>query len=65
MKLNGFTKEQIAQWAQRHLHAACIVVSDGLGCFSWGKGGKGDRGKGDILVFAVLPETPARPSTFF
>jgi transposase-like protein len=32
-KLKGFRKSEITQWAQRHLEAACLVVSD-LGCFS-------------------------------
>jgi len=32
-KIKGFRKEEIAAWAQRHLHAASIVVSDGLSCF--------------------------------
>lgn len=32
-RLKGFRKEEIARWAQRHLQAACIVVSDGLNCF--------------------------------
>jgi transposase-like protein len=39
-KVKGFSKEEIAQWAQRHLHAASVVVSDGLGCF----GGVEDAG---------------------
>ena len=33
-KLKSFTKEEIAQWAQRHLETASLVVSDGLACFS-------------------------------
>jgi len=33
-KVKGFRKEEIAAWAQRHLHAATIVVSDGLSCFA-------------------------------
>ena len=32
-KLKGFRKEEIAQWAQRHLAASSLVVSDGLSCF--------------------------------
>ncbi len=33
-KVKSFCKAEIAQWAQRHLHAASIVVSDGLSCFA-------------------------------
>lgn len=33
-RLRGFRKEEITQWAQRHLQAASLVVSDGLNCFS-------------------------------
>ena len=33
-KLKGFRKEEIAQWAQRHLTADSLVVSDGLNCFT-------------------------------
>ncbi len=33
-KVKGFRKEEIAAWAQRHLQAATIVVSDGLSCFA-------------------------------
>lgn len=33
-RVKGFSKEEISQWAKRHLSAACTVVSDGLGCFS-------------------------------
>ena len=33
-KLKGFRKDEIAQWAQRHLAASSIVVSDGLSCFN-------------------------------
>ena len=32
-KLKGFRNAEIAQWAQRHLAAASLVVSDGLSCF--------------------------------
>jgi transposase-like protein len=32
-QLPGFRKEAIAQWAQRHLAAGSLVVSDGLSCF--------------------------------
>lgn len=32
-KVEGFSKEAITKWAKRHLNAASIVVSDGLGCF--------------------------------
>jgi hypothetical protein len=39
-KVKSFSKEEIARWAQRHLHAASVVVSDGLGCF----GGVEDAG---------------------
>jgi len=39
-KVKGFSKEEIARWAQRHLNAASVVVSDGLGCF----GGVEDAG---------------------
>jgi hypothetical protein len=33
-KLKSFSKEEIAQWAVRHLEASSLVVSDGLPCFS-------------------------------
>ena len=33
-KVKTFSKQEIVQWAQRHLHAASIVVSDGLSCFA-------------------------------
>ena len=33
-RVKGFSKEEISQWAKRHLNTACTVVSDGLGCFS-------------------------------
>jgi len=33
-KVKGFRKRDIAAWAQRHLHAATLVVSDGLNCFA-------------------------------
>ena len=33
-KLKGFRKEEIAQWAQRHLTTGSHVVSDGLNCFT-------------------------------
>lgn len=33
-KLKGFRKEEIAQWAQRHLTPGSVVVSDGLHCFT-------------------------------
>ena len=33
-KLKGFRKEEIARWAQRHLTAGSLVVSDGLNCFT-------------------------------
>jgi hypothetical protein len=33
-KLKSFCKEEIAQWAERHLEASSYVVSDGLPCFS-------------------------------
>ena len=33
-KVKSFCKEEIAEWAQRHLQAASIVVSDGLSCFA-------------------------------
>jgi hypothetical protein len=32
-RINGFRKETIAQWAQKHLDASCVVVTDGLNCF--------------------------------
>lgn len=32
-QLPGFRKEAISQWAQRHLAAGSLVVSDGLPCF--------------------------------
>ena len=32
-QLPGFRKEAIAKWAQRHLAAGSLVVSDGLACF--------------------------------
>lgn len=32
--LKCFSKEEIAEWARRHLEAASLVVSDGLPCFS-------------------------------
>ena len=32
-RLKGFTKKEIAAWAQRHLQPSCAVVSDGLSCF--------------------------------
>jgi transposase-like protein len=32
-QVKAFTKEEITRWAERHLAAACVVVSDGLGCF--------------------------------
>lgn len=33
-KLKGFRKEEIAQWAQRHVTSGSLVVSDGLHCFT-------------------------------
>jgi transposase-like protein len=33
-KLKGFRKAEIARWAQRHLTAGSLVVSDGLNCFT-------------------------------
>lgn len=33
-KLNGFSKIEIAQWANKHLQTSCKVVSDGLSCFT-------------------------------
>lgn len=32
-KLKGFRKAEISKWAQRHLVAGSLVVSDGLNCF--------------------------------
>jgi len=33
-RLRGFRTEEIEHWAQRHLAAASLVVSDGLSCFA-------------------------------
>ncbi|PUB91772.1 MAG: IS1595 family transposase [gamma proteobacterium symbiont of Ctena orbiculata] len=33
-KVKGFSNDEIANWAKRHLNAASIVVSDGLWCFA-------------------------------
>jgi hypothetical protein len=33
-KLNGFTKVEIARWANKHLQSSCEVISDGLSCFA-------------------------------
>jgi transposase-like protein len=33
-KIKGFRKTEIAACAQRHLHAATFVISDGLSCFA-------------------------------
>ncbi|MCU7858960.1 MAG: IS1595 family transposase [Candidatus Thiodiazotropha sp. (ex Lucinoma kastoroae)] len=33
-KVKGFRKEEIARWARNHLQPPCMVVSDGLHCFS-------------------------------
>jgi transposase-like protein len=32
-RLQGFTKQQLEGWAQRHLRSGSVVVSDGLSCF--------------------------------
>jgi hypothetical protein len=32
-RVKGFRREELAQWAQRHLAAATLVVTDGLSCF--------------------------------
>jgi transposase-like protein len=32
-QVSGFSKEAIVEWAQRHLAAGSLVVSDGLACF--------------------------------
>lgn len=32
-KIKGFRTEEITQWAEKHLDATCLVISDGLFCF--------------------------------
>ncbi len=32
--LKGFRKSEIARWSQKHLDPSCMVVSDGLSCFT-------------------------------
>lgn len=32
--VNGFKREDISRWAKLHLSPGCLVVSDGLACFS-------------------------------
>ena len=33
-KVDGFRKGEVTRWARKHLHASCVVVSDGLRCFN-------------------------------
>ena len=33
-QLESFSKTEIARWAQKHLQPSCMVVSDGLDCFT-------------------------------
>lgn len=33
-QLESFSKAEIARWAQKHLRSSCLVVSDGLDCFT-------------------------------
>ncbi|MEJ1343134.1 MAG: IS1595 family transposase [Candidatus Sedimenticola sp. (ex Thyasira tokunagai)] len=33
-KVKGFRKKEITRWARKHLQASCVVISDGLNCFS-------------------------------
>ena len=33
-QLESFSKAEIARWAQKHLQSSCMVVSDGLDCFT-------------------------------